>query len=132
MGAGLAAKIAVAHLTELVRPGGWIQLIEAENLIGEEDGPAMHDFLKLMKDVFTAMGAKVTMARHVRNWLEGIVNVQERMCIWEQRMQTLALPSGPPSLSEVELETLVSRLKAELSTRGANYPLRVIWGRKSQ
>ncbi|MCJ1380210.1 hypothetical protein MMC17_003313 [Xylographa soralifera] len=158
VGAGPAAQTAVAHLTELVKPGGWIQLIEAENVIGKEDGPAMHDFLKLMKDVFTAMGAEVTFAQQIHGWLEkiGFVDVQERLVdvymgasnaspqLAQQGVNSTSiaatglvdfaktLPSGPPSLSKEELETLVPRLKAELSKQGADYPLRVVWGRKPQ
>ncbi|KAL9119450.1 MAG: hypothetical protein Q9187_003997 [Circinaria calcarea] len=81
VGAGPAAQTAVTHLTELVRPAGWIQLIEAQGIIGEKDGPAMHDFLQVMKNVFTTMGVDVTFARQVAGWIKaaGFVDVQERL-----------------------------------------------------
>lgn len=34
------------------------------------------------------------------------------------------------SLSNERIETLIPRLKDELSQKGAYYPLRVIWGQK--
>lgn len=81
VGTGAAVQTAVARLAELVRPGGWIQLIEAENVIDENDGPAMHDFLKLMKDIFTTMGANVKLAGQLHGWLEalGFRDVHERL-----------------------------------------------------
>ena len=81
VGAGPGARNVVKNLTELVKPGGWIQLIEGENIIDETDGPAMHDFLKLMKDVFTLMGAEVTFAKNMSGWLKaiGFEHVQERL-----------------------------------------------------
>ena len=81
VGAGPGARTALGRLLELLKPGGWIQLIEADNRVDERDGPAMHDFLELMKHVFTAMGANFHFARQIHGWLEeaGLINAQERV-----------------------------------------------------
>lgn len=44
----------------------------------------------------------------------------------------VATPSMPLHFSREALDTLVSRLETELSERGGNYPIRVVWGRKLQ
>ncbi|MCJ1352293.1 MAG: hypothetical protein MMC33_002277 [Icmadophila ericetorum] len=156
VGAGQHGQAVVSNLAELVKPGGWIQLIEGENMIDEKDGPAMHDFLKLMKDTFTLMGANIHFARDMAGWLKavGFEDVQDRLfdsylgatnkdpklaqhgvisssvgCAGLVEFAK-TLPSGPPSLSKEELDTLGPRLRAELTERGGNYPLRVVWGRK--
>lgn len=77
-GAGPATADAVARLLELVRPGGWIQLIEAEGVVGADDGPAMHHFLALINEVFNAAGAGTAFPRRIRDWIKdaGFINVQ--------------------------------------------------------
>ena len=80
-GAGLAQSTAIMHLGELVKPGGWMQLIEGENVPDPRDGPAMHHFIAIMKDVFRAMAVDGSFARHLYGWVQaaGFSEVQERV-----------------------------------------------------
>lgn len=50
--AGGAGDKAIARVIEQVKPGGYVQLVEAEMTIDEDDGPAAKDFLAVMKGVF--------------------------------------------------------------------------------
>ena len=71
---------AVQNLAALVKPGGWLQIIECDQVCGVADGPAMHDFIVLVSWVFVSMGGSVSYAAHVREWMEaaGLTEVQER------------------------------------------------------
>ncbi|KAK8119956.1 uncharacterized protein PG998_004582 [Apiospora kogelbergensis] len=60
---------AVRNLAELVKPGGWIQLIEPDQTCGIQDGPAMRDFIKLVTWVFERMGGHARYAYDVKRWL---------------------------------------------------------------
>jgi hypothetical protein len=40
----------VLALSQLVKPGGWTQLVEAAQTIGDDDGPAVQGFVALIKD----------------------------------------------------------------------------------
>ena len=81
VGGGPNAQNALKSLSALVKPGGWIQLIEAENVLTHGDGPAMHNFVGLMKDIFTVMGCSLKLSQELSGWLkeDGFVDVQERV-----------------------------------------------------
>jgi hypothetical protein len=69
---------AVEYLFALVKPGGWIQLVEAEQT-GPNSGPVFEEFLDLVKLVFDTTGAGWNYARNMRSWLEasGAVDIGE-------------------------------------------------------
>lgn len=69
---------AVKNMFDLVKPGGWIQLVEAEQ-VGPDSGPVFEQFLDLVKLVFNTTGAGWTYAQDLKGWLEeaGAVDVQE-------------------------------------------------------
>lgn len=60
------------QLAALVKPGGWIQLIEAENIEHEGDGPCMRDFIAFKRIVFTGMGANLRLTKDIPIWLEDV------------------------------------------------------------
>ncbi|KAI1422002.1 S-adenosyl-L-methionine-dependent methyltransferase [Xylaria sp. FL1777] len=145
---------AVDNLAELVKPGGWIQLIEPDQTCGITDGPAMRDFITLVTFVFEDMGGHVRYAYDVKRWLleAGMVDVEERSIplflgasipdkdlarrtarstadAMLPLLKYLEMKNCPPPLSQDALETLVSRLYDELLEKGGFYPLRVIYGR---
>ncbi|OCL14894.1 S-adenosyl-L-methionine-dependent methyltransferase [Glonium stellatum] len=156
VGAGPAQKEAVLNLAALVKPNGWIQLMEAENVFVDDQGPAMYDFVRLMKDMFIIMGAKIDLTRQIPGWLEeaGFTDIQDRLIdmkigatnpnprlakqgVYSTAISATALSrfgkSLPPekiSLSQEKLDTLVTDLRTELFERGAVYPMRVVWARK--
>ncbi|KAI0471151.1 hypothetical protein F4859DRAFT_522428 [Xylaria cf. heliscus] len=65
-------------LFALLKPAGWIQLVEAEQE-GPESGPVFQEFLDLVRGLFTATGAGWHYAKEIRQWLEeaGAVDVDE-------------------------------------------------------
>ncbi len=71
-------KQAVQNLFALVKPGGWIQLVEAEQT-GPNSGPVFAQFLDLVKLVFETTGAGSTYAGNLRRWVEeaGAIDVGE-------------------------------------------------------
>lgn len=81
VGAGPNGQGALKSLSELVKPGGWIQLIEAENILGDSDGPAMHDFVQVMKDIFTFVGASLQLSHLMSDWIkeDGFIHIEERL-----------------------------------------------------
>jgi len=155
--AGPATKTAVHGLAALVKPGGWIQLIEGDGDLNDKTGPAFRDFVQLMKDVFKVMGTSLTLSRDLAPMLseEGFVDVQERVVVGhlgasnadpELARQgaystTVAargliqfgstLPSTSLSLESGRLGTLLTDLKKELNDRGCDYTYRAVWGRKA-
>jgi hypothetical protein len=64
-----------------VKPGGWIQLIEATNNLPEETGPAFRNFVTVMKSIFAAMGSSLTLADELPALLKeaGFVDVHDRI-----------------------------------------------------
>lgn len=79
--AGAATKEAVIRLTELVKPNGWIQLTEADVRVGEHDGPAMHDFLDMLKEVLNVTGTSYDYGLKLSGDLKeaGFLDVEERV-----------------------------------------------------
>ncbi|KAJ8069780.1 hypothetical protein OCU04_000196 [Sclerotinia nivalis] len=147
---------AVRNLFELVKPGGWIQLVEAEQ-IAPNSGPVFLEFLELVRQVFEGTGAGWKYAEHLRQWLEeaGAVDIQEisvDMVLGASNEKNELVEMGASStagamsglvmhakamnldtkLSNEQLDTLGDRLYAELVQTGAHYPLRSVWGRKKQ
>ena len=64
-----------------MKPGGWVQFVEAEHTCDEDDGLAMRQFLKLMKAIFNMMGAAMKFHEEMEGWLkeEGFVNVGKKV-----------------------------------------------------
>lgn len=69
----------VNRLSELVKPGGWIQMIEADQLIGEHDGPAMNQFMALMTAMVNHFGTPLKFAQDMAGWLReaGFIKIGE-------------------------------------------------------
>lgn len=64
----------------LVKPGGWIQLVEPDHSVSR--GPAMSDFFRLLNDIFTFMGTGPNYAKQLKTWMQtdlGLVEVEERI-----------------------------------------------------
>ncbi|KAF1949861.1 hypothetical protein CC80DRAFT_510211 [Byssothecium circinans] len=85
LGAGPNPKAVVHRLASLVKPGGWIQLMEAtmhfsSDIVNPTDTPAYCDLLKLMKGVADFMGAAWHIGGTLRGHIEkeGFVDVQEQ------------------------------------------------------
>ncbi|KAH8731285.1 methyltransferase SirN-like protein [Phaeosphaeriaceae sp. PMI808] len=141
----------VKNLVSLVKPGGWVQLMEMNAFSGPENGPAMNDFAHMAQDVWTAIKVG-DFANNLKNLLEeaGLKNVQERRYLVNigktakpdlQGQSTLGV-SGPvapiasvaksvqTSFTEEELTSLPARVKTELENRGAVIEEIVAWGQR--
>ncbi|KAI0907101.1 methyltransferase SirN-like protein [Ustulina deusta] len=64
------AREIVGHLCRLVKPGGWIQLVEMD-VTGTVHGPAMSDAWAATGAFLTAAGAGTDYAKSMAGWLKG-------------------------------------------------------------
>ncbi|KAI0146900.1 hypothetical protein GGR57DRAFT_494179 [Xylariaceae sp. FL1272] len=154
--AGAEQKKATLAYAGLVKPGGWIQLIEATNELREGYGPNMRAFVQLMRAIFKHMGADVDLMQHLAGWLEeaGFTDIKSRdiemkigatnpepdlarrgvistgIAVTGLSQFGKSLPHGALPFPVEKLDTLPSDLKEELKEVGAIYPLRVVWAHK--
>ena len=68
------------HLFALLKPGGWIQLVEAEQE-APDSGPVFLEFLELVRGLFDATGAGWHYAKEMRGWLEVESTVDVDECV---------------------------------------------------
>ncbi|ORY14669.1 hypothetical protein BCR34DRAFT_645720 [Clohesyomyces aquaticus] len=142
---------ALRGLIRLVKPGGWIQLVESDH--SAFVGPAMGEMFELVKEVFGAMGAPHDLAQKIRTMLEeeGLEQVEERVYdvplgtknpdakmnqksvqafTWALSGLVGAVKNIPNcSVSPETLETLGSRVTKELTEEGGILRVYVIWAR---
>jgi hypothetical protein len=147
--------MAVAGLVDLVRPGGWIQLVDAD-LTGPEahlDSP-MASSIALVKtlfgktdDVAHAYGSKLKLILEEN----GLVEVQEQVVDVRQgvlnpkpelaKMSTMSLVHAttgmvaaarniPALAANFQLDDMASSLKKGLEEKGILFRYYVVWGQK--
>ena len=144
---------AVDALIDLVKPGGWIQLIEADHSGPSSEGLAMKHSFKLIKELFRGMGVEDGYARQLKDWLvdAGLEDVQERVLDVKlgaaNSNQDLAGKStasfvlatkglvevarkAPTSFSPEQLDMIVPDMERELNDIGGIHRLYCVWGRK--
>ncbi|KAF2265217.1 hypothetical protein CC78DRAFT_462250 [Lojkania enalia] len=70
---------AIRRYIDLIKPGGWIQFVEADHSVTK--GPAMSDFFQLLSDVFAVMNTGPDYAPQLKKWLTdfGLEEVHERI-----------------------------------------------------
>jgi len=68
-------KQVLSNMIGLLKPGGWIQLVESDHSVVE--GPAMDDMFRLICDVFKVMETDPDYAPRLEGWFKelGLVNV---------------------------------------------------------
>ncbi|KIM95681.1 hypothetical protein OIDMADRAFT_133618 [Oidiodendron maius Zn] len=144
----------VTNLLTLVKPGGWIQLVEADFKDCSKTGPVMTKTHQLTREAFDFMGSGSDYARQMKGWLldAGLEDVEFRTfdvrlgaqhpdpelgaigvkttCQASAMMVSLATTVMKSSFEPEELKVLVPKLKEELETTGGTYRLCVVWGRK--
>lgn len=78
---GANQEQALHALGALVKPGGWIQVIEATNELPEGCGPVMQAFVNVINGVFRFMGADLKLTDKMPGWLRGtgFVDIQDRI-----------------------------------------------------
>ncbi|KAI3390304.1 hypothetical protein diail_10311, partial [Diaporthe ilicicola] len=151
VGSGSKQHEALQSLARLVKPGGWIQLIEATNKHPSTGcGPKMHDFIDLTISVFQQMGADLNVGDSLPLWLEkeGFTDIKHldiemkmgaqnpdkelaRRGVFSMSIATRGLTQfaktfepGKGSLSSEQLDSLPTELDEELKTIGGLYPIR--------
>ncbi|KAH8890007.1 hypothetical protein GQ53DRAFT_651429, partial [Thozetella sp. PMI_491] len=72
-------KQVIANMIGLLKPGGWLQLVESDHSIVE--GPAMGDMFRLLCDVFKVMETGPDYAPQLEDWFRelGLVNVDSKI-----------------------------------------------------
>ncbi|KAF2789630.1 putative methyltransferase SirN-like protein [Melanomma pulvis-pyrius CBS 109.77] len=143
---------ALRAFVDLVKPGGWIQLVEPDHSIAL--GPAMADFFRLLSDVFKFMGTGPDYAPQLKKWLTdlGVEDVKEEifdvpigktspsdeLCAQSARMIELVIKgltqvagSIHTSFSAEELHQLGPRIQEEVLEKGGVFRLHCVWGRRS-
>lgn len=77
-----AEQDVVTNLIRLGKPGGWIELVEL-NVYEPQDagGPALRDFIRLLREIFTLAGMGGDFASKMRGCLEAarLEKVEERL-----------------------------------------------------
>lgn len=141
----------VKNLVSLVKPGGWVQLMEMNAFSPPDNGPAMNDFARMARDVWTAIKVG-DFANNLKSLLEeaGLQNVQEKRYLVNigkaakphlQGPSALGVsgPVGPiasvaksvqTSFTEEELTALPARVKEELINEGGKIEEIVAWGQR--
>jgi hypothetical protein len=68
--AGAAVQQVVDNLVALVKPGGYIQLIEATNDLLEDGGPGIQDFIAVVQGIFKSMGSSPNLGNDLAGLLQ--------------------------------------------------------------
>ena len=146
-------RAAVEGLLGLMKPGGWIQLIEADHSGPASEGVAMRESFRLIKELFRGIGVDDVYARALRGWLEemGMEEVREKvldvrlgaanedagLAIKGTRSFVLATQGlvkvarrVPTSFTSEQLDKIVPDMERELNNVGGIHRLYCVWGRK--
>lgn len=144
---------AVKNLVGLVKPGGWIQLVEME-WQSWEGGPVLGEFQAALKQLFGMItnGQGVDMRERLATQLEeaGLVEVQYKIVkvpvgakakdeVRELSLQsmfatasfaTATLQKVAPDMVDEKLKTMPNRLREELQGAGGGYNVFALWAQK--
>lgn len=66
---------------DLLKPGGWIQIVELRQWTGEDDCQAFKDLTICLSDMIKTIGASLEHIDHAKDWLQnlGLIDVQEEV-----------------------------------------------------
>ncbi|KAI1388565.1 S-adenosyl-L-methionine-dependent methyltransferase [Hypoxylon trugodes] len=146
----------VNSIAELVKPGGWIELTEPQPDDSGSEGPVFTQFINTMRELWTLKGTPKDYASNLEGIIKdaGFVDVKsillpvgmgakfkkpeladasaENMVAGAKNIPITVklIPGGVKSIPAEELEGWTERLEAELKSKGAIFPLRVVYGRK--
>ncbi|KAF4997656.1 hypothetical protein FGRMN_3688 [Fusarium graminum] len=156
-GLGNQSRHCVDQLMSLVKPGGWVQLVELDDSSHEPNGPAVKTLGALVARLAEGMGADLKYRRGgMEQWVRdnGFIRVGSILapvCMGAEcpdpsmREQTTKafsftaeqlikackrFPGGLKVITDEEAGSLVERLENELRTRGGYFPVRVVWGKR--
>ncbi|KAB8071233.1 hypothetical protein BDV29DRAFT_197544 [Aspergillus leporis] len=142
----------IKNLTTLLKPGGWVQLMEMNGFSPPPNGPAMTDFAKMASEMFTGIGVG-DFANNNKSMLEeaGLKNVQEKRVIvnlgkkakpefQEKSLHGVTGPivpltsvakTVPSSFTSEQLDALPARVKEELESEGGQVEMIIAFGQKT-
>ncbi|KAJ5874570.1 uncharacterized protein N7529_003000 [Penicillium soppii] len=160
-GVGTKSKDCVLELMKIVKPGGWIQLVETEHSSHEPNGPQVKRLGALIGELSAGMGSDLSFrGGAMESWIreEGFIRVGTMLApiclgaacpdpkLREQTVQAycftatqllkackvLGFPGGLKCMSEAESESFISELAEELREKGGYFPLRIVWGQRPE
>ncbi|KAJ4351511.1 uncharacterized protein N0V89_006854 [Didymosphaeria variabile] len=141
-------RLLVQRLIDMVKPGGWIQLVDLQEWISDTDGPAWQDYCICLRDMINAKG-----------WFEelGLVDVHEeiievnfgtrddknleaigkRSALLTKRQVLAAVKTLPPeniTVPKERVSTLMEAIEEEFSKDpvNAHTHYKVVWARKPE
>lgn len=143
----------VKRLAGLLKPGGWMQLVEADTDSAQENGPALTSFLSFAQQMSTAGGMGPNLATTLADAMReaGLQSVEERSVDVlhgrknpDESLKSKSVASlcnaVPPLLQGVRMilpdkfdddaSTLQPRLRKELEEFGGKTKVMVVWGQK--
>ncbi|KAI1466499.1 uncharacterized protein F4812DRAFT_434316 [Daldinia caldariorum] len=122
--AGPRQRKAVHSLAELVKPGGWIELMEPQyDTTNEDNGPAFQHFLDMVGELWAMRGTTSDFAADLEGTIKdaGFVDVKSVL---------LPIGIGPkhkiPELADISVESTVG------GGKNISIALRVVYGRKPE
>jgi hypothetical protein len=76
-----ATQLMIRNLVQMLKPGGWIQMIELQNWTAGADGLAWKDYTMCLSDLIKAVGSSLDRIDCVKRWFEqlGLVDVEEKV-----------------------------------------------------
>ncbi|KAK3625440.1 hypothetical protein LTR56_020443 [Elasticomyces elasticus] len=142
----------VARLRGLLKPGGWIQLVEMDFPANEKNPPAFEMFFGIMRWVLE-VGMGGTYGTKLKGWMReaGLKNVEDTEIfiplgetIGDKSLKQKSIQSPCAAIApimavvrgmhhpfkEEDLDTLEARMRKELNEVGAYGQCRVVWGQK--
>ncbi|KAK1979520.1 methyltransferase SirN-like protein [Colletotrichum cereale] len=142
----------VKNLCSLVKPGGWVQLMEMNVFKAPSNGPAMNDFARMGMQIWTGIGVG-DFANELKSYLEeaGMKNTQEQRIMVnlgktnkpELRAKSVNGVTGPirplvsvaksvkTTFTEDQLDSMWERVKSELENEGGRIEVVVAWGQRA-
>ncbi|KAI0119555.1 S-adenosyl-L-methionine-dependent methyltransferase [Daldinia grandis] len=157
--AGPKQREVINSLGELVKPGGWIELMEPQyEATNDNNGLAYKQFLDMLGELWGMRGTKSGFAADLEGIVKdagfvdvksvllpigigpkhkdpGLAGVSVESTVGGGKNITIAgksIPGGLKSISAEDFETWPARFEEELKTKGAYMPLRVVYGRKPE
>jgi gliotoxin biosynthesis N-methyltransferase len=79
--AGTPPDLVVKRLAGLLKPGGWLQMIEMDFQSDSTNLPELEEFFAILRHIFKGMGMGDGFGRELKDWMEdaGLQNVQEHL-----------------------------------------------------
>lgn len=122
------ARVAVGRLFRLVKPGGWIQLVECDNcrLFGPDvisEHPAISRFVGLVARCFAFVGRYEVHAGHrIPGWLEqaGALNITSKIIEIPVGCESIDPELG--AITSINIIMIIKRLKTLLVGKGKLFP----------